>query len=134
MILLFAAICSEEERFISFVAVISKLSAVAVIFDFVNSTSFAIIFTSWAWIVELSPLILNTFNMKFFAVWNIEVFVSNVVSAVFAVIFFLRFVGEFSYVGIFKRHKNSKFARMDTLLYSPLCLFLSVCCAMAVLG
>ena len=59
---------------------------------------------------------------------------ARIINTVFAVIFFLHFVGEFSYVGMFKKHKNSKFARMDTLLYSPLCLFLSVCCAMAVLG
>ena len=42
---------------------------------------------------------------------------------------FVRFAGEFGYVGIFKKHKNTPFARMDTLVYSPLCLFLSVCCA-----
>jgi hypothetical protein len=37
-----------------------------------------------------------------------------------------RAVGEFNYVGFFKRVRGTKFARMDTLLYSPLCLALSV--------
>jgi hypothetical protein len=37
-----------------------------------------------------------------------------------------RAVGEFRYVGLFKRVHGTKFARLDTLLYSPLCLLLAV--------
>jgi Protein of unknown function (DUF3995) len=37
-----------------------------------------------------------------------------------------RAIGEFKYVGFFKRVRGSKFARLDTLLYSPLCLLLAV--------
>jgi hypothetical protein len=37
-----------------------------------------------------------------------------------------RAIGEFRYVGFFKRVRNSRFARMDTLVYSPLCLALAV--------
>jgi hypothetical protein len=58
---------------------------------------------------------------------------AKVISGVFALIFFARFVGDFNYAGMFKKHKSSEFARMDTLIYSPLCLFLSVCCALATL-
>ena len=36
-----------------------------------------------------------------------------------------RAVGEFKYVGFFKRVRGSRFATMDTLVYSPLCLMLS---------
>lgn len=43
-----------------------------------------------------------------------------------AIIFLLRAIGEFKYVGFFKRVKGSDFAKMDTILYSPLCLFLSL--------
>jgi Protein of unknown function (DUF3995) len=39
---------------------------------------------------------------------------------------FARAVGEFKYVGFFKRVRGSKFARLDTLVYSPLCLLLAV--------
>jgi hypothetical protein len=39
---------------------------------------------------------------------------------------FGRAVGEFKYVGFFKRVRGSRFARLDTLIYSPLCLLLSV--------
>ena len=37
-----------------------------------------------------------------------------------------RAVGEFKYVGFFKRVRGSKFAKLDTLLYSPVCLLLAV--------
>jgi hypothetical protein len=36
-----------------------------------------------------------------------------------------RAVGEFKYVGFFKRVRDTKFARLDTLVYSPLCLLLA---------
>ena len=38
---------------------------------------------------------------------------------------FARAIGEFKYVGFFKRVRGSEFARMDTLLYSPLCLLMA---------
>lgn len=38
---------------------------------------------------------------------------------------FARAIGEFKYVGFFKKVRGSRFARMDTLFYSPLCLLLS---------
>lgn len=36
-----------------------------------------------------------------------------------------RAIGDFRYVGLFKKVRNSPFARMDTRLYSPLCLLLA---------
>jgi hypothetical protein len=36
-----------------------------------------------------------------------------------------RAVGEFHYVGFFKRVRGTPFAKMDSLVYSPLCLALS---------
>ena len=36
-----------------------------------------------------------------------------------------RAVGEFRYAGFFKSVRGSRFARMDTRVYSPLCLLLS---------
>jgi hypothetical protein len=38
----------------------------------------------------------------------------------------LRAIGDFRYVGFFKRIRDSKFARLDTLAYSPLCAALAV--------
>jgi Protein of unknown function (DUF3995) len=42
-------------------------------------------------------------------------------------IFFLRVIGDFRYVGFFKRVTDTPFARMDTALYIPLCLVISIC-------
>jgi hypothetical protein len=36
-----------------------------------------------------------------------------------------RAIGEFRYVGFFKKVRDSRFAKLDTLVYSPLCLALS---------
>lgn len=36
-----------------------------------------------------------------------------------------RAVGDFKYVGLFKRVRGSAFARLDSLVYSPLCLLLA---------
>lgn len=37
----------------------------------------------------------------------------------------VRAIGDFRYVGFFKRVHESRFAKMDTLVYSPLCLLLA---------
>jgi len=41
-------------------------------------------------------------------------------------VFFLRAIGDFNLVGFFKKIKDSEFAKYDSLLYSPLCLVLSL--------
>jgi Protein of unknown function (DUF3995) len=41
---------------------------------------------------------------------------------ILASIFFIRAIGDFHYVGFFKKYKDSKFAHYDTKYYSPLCL------------
>ncbi|WP_339262728.1 DUF3995 domain-containing protein [Lysinibacillus sp. FSL K6-3209] len=43
-----------------------------------------------------------------------------------AVVFLIRAIGDFKYVGFFKKIKHSQFARNDTWLYSPLCLLISL--------
>ena len=42
-----------------------------------------------------------------------------------AVLFLLRAIGDFKYVGFFKKIKHSQFARNDTRFYSPLCLLIA---------
>ena len=37
-----------------------------------------------------------------------------------------RAIGEFRYVGFFKRVVGSRFATLDTFVYSPLCLALAI--------
>ncbi len=45
---------------------------------------------------------------------------------VLAGIFLLRAVGDFRYVGFFKKIKDTPFGKMDTRWYAPLCLYLGV--------
>lgn len=41
-------------------------------------------------------------------------------------IFLLRAIGDFKYVGLFKRVKNTNFGKLDTNFFSPLCLIIAV--------
>ncbi len=45
---------------------------------------------------------------------------------VIACIFLLRAIGEFNYVGFFKKYKHTKFGQNDTKYYSPLCLIIAI--------
>ncbi len=42
-----------------------------------------------------------------------------------AFIFFARAIGDFKYVGIFKRIRNTQFAQKDTRYFTPLCLYVA---------
>ena len=44
------------------------------------------------------------------------------------VVFSVRAIGDFRLVGLFKRVRNTQFGRLDTWVYSPLCLSLSILC------
>jgi hypothetical protein len=56
---------------------------------------------------------------------NDNIFV-QIAAWLIAAVFALRAIGDFRYVGFFKRIRDSKFARLDTLAYSPLCAALAV--------
>ena len=43
-----------------------------------------------------------------------------------AVLFLVRAIGEFKYVGFFKKVNTTKFGKMDTKYYSPLCLLIAL--------
>jgi hypothetical protein len=47
---------------------------------------------------------------------------------VIAAVFFLRAIGEFKYIGFFKKIKTTRFAQMDSKFYSPLCLVVGILC------
>jgi len=49
-------------------------------------------------------------------------------------VFGLRAIGDFRYLGFFKRVTGTRFARADTLVYSPLCAVLAVMAATVALG
>lgn len=45
---------------------------------------------------------------------------------IISILFLLRAIGEFKYVGFFKKVKTTKFGQMDTKFFSPLCLLIGL--------
>lgn len=71
---------------------------------------FGLIYLIKAEIVSISlPTILNNYGL-----WII------------AGIFLLRAIGDFNYVGIFKKIKTTSFAKKDNKIYTPLCMFIGL--------
>jgi hypothetical protein len=58
----------------------------------------------------------------------------RILSVALAVIFLARAIGDFRYVGFFKRIVGSRFARLDTYVFSPLCVLLALSIADAIVG
>lgn len=52
--------------------------------------------------------------------------ITKIATWVLSVIFILRAIGDFRYVGFFKKVRGSSFSRLDTVLYSPLCGLLGI--------
>ncbi len=61
-----------------------------------------------------------------FIIFNLPDLLSNYGLWAIAVIFILRAIGEFKYVGFFKKIRDTPFGQMDTNYYSPLCLLIGV--------
>ena len=58
--------------------------------------------------------------------FDLPSWIINYAGWIISSIFLLRAIGDFKYVGFFKKIKNTKFGEMDTKIYSPLCLFLAI--------
>ena len=63
----------------------------------------------------------TTFTNSFLPMW-----VYNYGYYFLAGIFILRAIGDFKYVGFFKKVKNTPFAELDSKFYSPLCLLIGI--------
>jgi hypothetical protein len=72
-------------------------------------------------------LIAATSNVVSFPVPH---FMLSWLSQALALVLLLRAVGDFRLVGFFKRIRGSRFAYLDTAIYSPLCLMLAIGVAM----
>jgi hypothetical protein len=57
---------------------------------------------------------------------NLPIALKNYGMYAIGAIFLLRALGDFKYVGFFKRIKNTEFGELDTLFYTPLCLYLGL--------
>ena len=51
-----------------------------------------------------------------------------------AVVLLARSIGDFRYIGFFKRVRDTRFARLDTRIYSPIALLLGIATAVVVWG
>jgi len=58
----------------------------------------------------------------------------RILSVALACVFLARAIGDFRYVGFFKTIVGSRFARLDTYVFSPLCVLLAISIADAVVG
>ncbi|MGS0526501.1 DUF3995 domain-containing protein [Zobellia nedashkovskayae] len=79
----------------------------------------------------LVALILTVFGLFYFmksGLINVEAPFRGINFAYWFIptIFILRSVGEFKYVGFFKKVKHTTFAKADSKLFSPLCLGIGV--------
>lgn len=59
--------------------------------------------------------------------------ISTLPAAVLAAILLARAIGDFRLVGFFKSRGEGRFARLDTFVYSPLCLALAISIAVILL-
>lgn len=50
---------------------------------------------------------------------------TNIFQWIIPSIFLLRAIGDFKFVGLFKKVKSTKFGQLDTQYYSPLCLIIA---------
>jgi hypothetical protein len=58
--------------------------------------------------------------------YNLPVWILKYVGWIIPAIFILRAVGEFKYVGFFKRIKQMNFGKLDTKFFSHLCLGIGI--------
>jgi hypothetical protein len=61
-------------------------------------------------------------------VWgaNLPAWIFHLGASGISLLFLLRAIGDFHYLGFFKSVSETDFARWDTWLFSPLCLFIAV--------
>lgn len=58
--------------------------------------------------------------------YDIPAWIMKYGSWIIPIIFLLRAIGEFRYVGFFKSIKKTEFGKLDTKLFSPLCLAIGI--------
>lgn len=58
--------------------------------------------------------------------YNLPGWIVKYGSWIIPILFILRAVGDFKYVGFFKSVKKTKFAKLDTQLFSPLCIIIGI--------
>lgn len=79
-------------------------------------------------IVGLGLLLFGIFYLFLGGIIKIKVAIwfKNIVAWLIPIIFILRALGDFKYIGFFKGIKTTEFANLDTIFYSPLCLVIGL--------
>ena len=79
-------------------------------------------------IIGFGLLLFSVFYLMRFDVLNIQLpsSVSLYLGWIIPSIFLLRAIGDFKYVGFFKKIKYTEFGRADTKFFSPLCLLIGI--------
>ena len=57
---------------------------------------------------------------------SIPILVTDYAYWIIPSVFIIRAIGDFNYVGFFKKIKNTEFAKADSKLFSPLCLAIGI--------
>lgn len=75
-------------------------------------------------IVGLGLILFGLFylNHSRFNFLKLPVYIENIVKWSIPILFILRAIGEFNYVGLFKKVTHTYFAKMDRLVFTPLCM------------
>lgn len=58
--------------------------------------------------------------------YNLPEWIMSYCGWIIPIIFLLRAMGEFKYIGFFKKIKKTQFGKMDTYFFSPLCLVIGM--------
>ena len=58
--------------------------------------------------------------------YNFPEWIMKYGSLIISILFLLRAIGEFKYVGFFKSVKKTNFGKLDTKFFSPLCLIIGI--------
>jgi glucan phosphoethanolaminetransferase (alkaline phosphatase superfamily) len=79
-------------------------------------------------VVALGLLLLSLFYLtqSKFSFFKPARWMTLILGWLIPVIFFVRAIGDFQYVGFFKGIVDTEFARLDTAFYSPLCLVIAL--------
>ncbi len=79
-------------------------------------------------IVGLGLMIFGSFYLlqSGLIVWVLLVWAISYGGWIIPSIFLLRAIGDFKYVGFFKKIKETSFGRRDTRIYSPLCSMIAI--------
>ncbi|MDH5720457.1 MAG: DUF3995 domain-containing protein [Spirochaetia bacterium] len=77
------------------------------------------IFIALIFLIGIILVILDIFEIEYI---SIQRYLYEFIS----IVFFIRVIGEFKYVGIFKEIRKTKFAKYDNLFFIPLCFSISM--------